>query len=90
MRQILIIADDLSGAADCAMACGSSGLSTVVSLGNCEKEADAEVLAIDADTRCLDPAAAAKRISALLRQHSSDNPQIIFKKVDSTLRGHVA
>ncbi len=90
MRQILIIADDLSGAADCAMACGSSGLSTVVSLGNFEREADAEVLAIDADSRCLDPEAAAKRISELLRQHSSDNPQIIFKKVDSTLRGHVA
>jgi 4-hydroxythreonine-4-phosphate dehydrogenase len=90
VRQILIIADDLSGAADCAMACACSGLNTVVSLGNREREADAEVLAIDADTRCLDPAAASKRISELLRQHSLGNPQIIFKKIDSTLRGNVA
>lgn len=90
MRQILIIADDLSGAADCAMACGCSGLNTVVSLGNFEEKTDAEVLAIDADTRCLDPAAAGERISELLRQYSPGDPQIIFKKVDSTLRGNMA
>lgn len=90
MRQILIIADDLSGAADCAMACACTGLKTVVSLGNTEMETDAEVLSIDADTRCLDPSAAATRISGLLRKYSPGSPQIIFKKIDSTLRGNVA
>jgi len=90
MRQILIIADDLSGAADCAMACAFTGLKTVVSLGNAEGETDAEVLSVDANTRCLEPAAAAIRISELMRQYSSGSPEIIFKKIDSTLRGNVA
>ena len=72
------------------MACACSGLSTIVSLRTSGKEMDAEVLAIDADTRYLDPNAAAKKVSDLLRQHSASHPQIVFKKVDSTLRGNVA
>jgi 4-phospho-D-threonate 3-dehydrogenase / 4-phospho-D-erythronate 3-dehydrogenase len=90
MRQILIIADDLSGAADCAMACACTGLNTVVSLGNAESGTDAEVLAIDADTRSLDPAAAANKVSALMRRYCSGIQQIVFKKIDSALRGNVA
>ncbi len=89
MRQILIIADDLSGAADCGMACAGSGLQTVVVLGNSLKPVDADVLSVDADTRGLDPKRAVWETAMLMRRYMSSQEQIVFKKLDSTLRGNV-
>jgi len=89
MRQILIIADDLSGAADCGMACAGSGLHTVVMLGNSVSAVDADVLSVDADTRGLDPKRAVWETAMLMRRYMSSREQIVFKKLDSTLRGNV-
>ena len=89
MRQILIIADDLSGAADCGMACAGSGLHTVVMLGNSLKAAEADVLSVDADTRGLDAKRAVWETAMLMRRYMSSREQIVFKKLDSTLRGNV-
>src|SRR5882724_3860400 len=89
MRQILIIADDLSGAADCGMACAGSGLRTVVMLGNSVTAVDADVLSVDADTRGLDPKRAVWETAMLMRRYMSSREQIVFKKLDSTLRGNV-
>ena len=47
MHEVLIIADDLSGAADCGIACASHGLSTVVVLGDTAGEIDTDVLSVD-------------------------------------------
>jgi len=89
MRQILIIADDLSGAADCGMACAGSGLHTVVMLGNSVNAVDADVLSVDADTRGLDPKRAVWETAMLMRRYMSSREQVVFKKLDSTLRGNV-
>jgi uncharacterized protein YgbK (DUF1537 family) len=89
MRQILIIADDLSGAADCGMACAGSGLQTVVMLGNAAKAADADVLSVDADTRGLDPKRAVWETAMVMHRYLSGGDQIVYKKLDSTLRGNV-
>jgi uncharacterized protein YgbK (DUF1537 family) len=89
MRQILIIADDLSGAADCGMACAGSGLHTVVILGNSVNPVEADVLSVDADTRGLDPKRAVWETAMLMRRYMSSREQIVFKKLDSTLRGNV-
>jgi uncharacterized protein YgbK (DUF1537 family) len=85
---MLIIADDLSGAADCGVVCVSHGLSTVVSLGNIEDEVDSDVLSIDGDTRYLEPEKAAEETAALIRRFAGDH--LLFRKLDSTLRGNVA
>ncbi len=87
--QLLIIADDLSGAADCAVACVSHGLHAVVALGDVDGELDTDVLAIDGDTRCLDPEQAALEAARLLRRHCGDGTSLLYRKFDSTLRGHV-
>lgn len=88
MRQILIIADDLSGAADSGIACTHAGLSAAVVLGSTAPEMDVDVLSVDGDTRCMNPQSAAEEIDKLMLQF--ENPrQIIFKKVDSTLRGNI-
>jgi len=60
MKSLLIVADDLSGAADCAIAFAAAGLKTVVSLDENASHANARVIAADTDTRRLAPADAAK------------------------------
>ncbi len=87
--QMLIIADDLSGAADCAVACVSHGLHAVVALGDTGVEVEADVLAVDADTRCLRPEQAVHEAARLLRKHCSDSTVLLYRKFDSTLRGHL-
>ncbi|MGE4481589.1 four-carbon acid sugar kinase family protein [Acidocella sp.] len=87
--RMLIVADDLSGAADCAIPCVAAGLQTLVALGETAGSAPpTEVLALDADTRRLAPEDAAAHTGALLRRLGQAG-QIWFKKFDSTLRGNV-
>jgi uncharacterized protein YgbK (DUF1537 family) len=50
---VMIIADDLSGATDSAVACAERGLDTVVVLGETSDPGTAEAIAFDADTRRL-------------------------------------
>lgn len=83
---LLIIADDLSGAADCAIAFASAGLRTVVTLDPAHDTGDAQVVAIDTDTRRLSPDdAAARTVTAC--QMLLQPGQRLYKKIDSTLRG---
>jgi uncharacterized protein YgbK (DUF1537 family) len=89
MARMLIIADDLSGAADCAVACIGHRLRATVVLGDADGDAHADVLAVDADTRRLAPEDAASEVARLLEKHGSDGPQLLYKKIDSTLRGPV-
>lgn len=87
MAQILIVADDLSGAADCGITCAVQRLDTLVLLD--EASVDAEVLAIDANTRGMTPDGAAAETARLVRKYAREGQQVLFKKFDSTLRGHI-
>jgi 4-hydroxythreonine-4-phosphate dehydrogenase len=89
MFDTVILADDLSGAADCAVACVQKGLRTLVTLGEPSSSAVADVISIDADTRRLDPASAASRMQSLTMAFAADPSTLLFKKVDSSLRGHL-
>lgn len=85
---IAVIADDLTGAAELAGVGLSYGLQTevdtVVNAGS-----KAQLLIIATDTRAL-PAAEAREISGqVTRQLMALHPQLIYKKIDSVLRGHV-
>ena len=91
--QMLIVADDLTGAADCGIACGAG---TVVLLNHSDGNLpDAAVVAVDANTRSMASEQAAQTTAGLVtdlarfagkRDHQ---PVLLFKKVDSTLRGNV-
>lgn len=98
-RRWLILADDLTGAADCAIAFARRGRSACVQWGAAgsaarESGADEDVVSHDADSRQLGPEAAAARHAALLdRLHRPDQGhpgRSVFKKIDSTLRGQPA
>jgi uncharacterized protein YgbK (DUF1537 family) len=85
----LIIADDLTGAADCAIAFAKCGLESVVAW---EKHRDAggvQVLSVDASTRRLPPAQAAKLQVEVLAAHYHPGLRL-YTKFDSTVRGQPA
>ncbi|WP_321799550.1 four-carbon acid sugar kinase family protein [Caballeronia sp. J97] len=87
MKSLLIVADDLSGAADCAIAFAAAGRRTVVSLDAGASVANATVVAADTDTRRLAPADAAKRTADVWQSLRAPGRRL-YKKIDSTLRGN--
>jgi uncharacterized protein YgbK (DUF1537 family) len=90
-RRWLIIADDLTGAADSAIAFARRRLPAYVAWGEprASEASDQVAFAFDADTRQLDPSAAARRHQDVLRNLLDPHARV-FKKIDSTLRGHPA
>ncbi|AWN45321.1 four-carbon acid sugar kinase family protein [Methylobacterium terrae] len=88
-RRWLILADDLTGAADCAIAFARRGRSAVVQWGEAGREAQEDVVSHDADSRQLGPEAAASRHAALTERLHRPGAGM-FKKIDSTLRGQPA
>ena len=87
----LILADDLTGAADCAIAFGRRGRAAAVMWNDGANASDCRlpVLAYDAASRGLSAvAAAARHLEVLARL--PERGRILFKKIDSTLRGHPA
>jgi uncharacterized protein YgbK (DUF1537 family) len=86
---ILIIADDLSGAADCAIGFASAGHRTVVTLDASSVDKDAEVIAADTDTRRLASPDAARHTAAAYQALRAPGRRL-YKKIDSTLRGNWA
>jgi uncharacterized protein YgbK (DUF1537 family) len=85
----LILADDLTGAADAAVAFARRGHATEVGWGRAPPHAHIEVLALDLDTRGESAAEAAARHRSFLRQWLAPG-QALYKKIDSTLRGQPA
>jgi 4-hydroxythreonine-4-phosphate dehydrogenase len=88
-RPWLIIADDLTGAADCAIAFAKVGLDTVVAWGAETCGFDIAVLSLDTASRGLPAAQAAETQVAALAAHRRPGI-LIYKKIDSTMRGQPA
>lgn len=89
MPRWLILADDLTGAADCAVAFARRGHAAAVTWEEAGQAAGEAVLAIDADSRGLPAEAAAARQADLLRPWLQASLSL-YKKIDSTLRGQPA
>lgn len=87
----LILADDLTGAADCAIAFGRRGRAAAVAWGEASGARDHQlpVMAYDAASRGMTAAAAAERHAEILQRLGAPD-RILFKKIDSTLRGQPA
>src|SRR5215212_2174722 len=91
MPQLVIIADDLTGAADTSACFASAGLATVIRLSGATMP-NADVLAISTASRDLDASAAAAAVRSTLMGivggQDGAGPLWIYKKIDSALRGH--
>ena len=99
MAKMVVIADDLTGAADCAAACAAHGIAATVVLhapgprGPDLCWPDADIVSIDANTRCMSVEQAAETTAELARRWAMRERGaecLLFKKVDSTLRGNMA
>jgi len=86
---LLILADDLTGAADCAARCRGAGMPAAIVLDMPTPPLPPGALAFTSDSRHLPPDTAAERVSELMAG-LRDQPAITwYKKIDSTLRGNL-
>jgi 4-hydroxythreonine-4-phosphate dehydrogenase len=88
VREVTVIADDLTGAADCGITFAAAGLPTFVAFGVAPAPAWARIVAEDTDSRQAPPAVAAARTREASARAYGDRSRAIYKKIDSTLRGH--
>ena len=90
----VIIADDLTGALDTSTPFVEAGLTVAVAI---EPVALAQALALNTDilaintaSRALSSSEAANRVRQILTELGSACPDVLFKKIDSRLKGNVA
>ncbi len=93
-QRCLIIADDLTGGADAGAQFARKGLNTLLILTHesrvdFSKYPDREVLVISTHSRGLPPEEAFRRVSLLLEDYPKNLFPIVYKKIDSTLRGNI-
>ena len=86
---IAIIADDLTGAADAGVQFVRAGYrAAVVFHGEAAPTADIDAVSFDTDSRNISAGFAAKRVVDVAR--AVRGARVVYKKLDSTLRGNVA
>ncbi|MBB5751837.1 four-carbon acid sugar kinase family protein [Prosthecomicrobium pneumaticum] len=94
MTRLALVADDLSGALDTAAPFAAHGLSTVVALApDAIPQAfasGADVVAVSTGSRERSPEAAAARVATAIDALAARAPDLVFLKIDSRLKGHVA
>ncbi len=91
MTSVVVIADDLTGAADSGVAFAARGLVTLV-VWDGDDLPDAQVLVFSSESRHVPPDAAVMRVRDIVRRivvstSDGERPWVV-KKVDSTLRGY--
>lgn len=91
--RLAILADDLTGAADTGAAFAATGLRTVVLLSpDAPIPVDADVLVLSSESRALaapQAVEATRRCAARIQTWRGGDAAVrVYKKVDSTLRGH--
>jgi len=86
---VAIIADDLTGAADSGVQLVHSGYRTAVAFSGAPIPSgnDLDAVAVDTDSRSLPAGFAAKRV--VEAGHAVREARIVYKKIDSTLRGPI-
>lgn len=89
MSSVLILADDLTGAADCAAAFLDRASGVEVSL-RARLRPGGPICAVDLDTRSRPERTARQIARRAFASNAAKQARILYKKVDSTLKGHIA
>ena len=92
MNKILVIADDITGAAEMAGIALRHGLTVQLTTGEqYPADADAEVVVMATDTRGGNEQEARLVMQHIMRQMGDCSPTpLLYKKTDSVLRGHIS
>ena len=88
-QRLVIVADDLTGAADSAARCVYAGLAAEIWLERSQTPTEADAVAITTDSRFLSPEDAHARVAATLTDLLAWDGVTWYKKIDSTLRGNL-
>lgn len=89
-KRCALVADDLTGACDAAVAFRQQGASSIVCLSpDLGLAASHEVVGVSTESRDLEASAIRRRICEVASRLEALRPTVIFKKIDSTLRGDV-
>lgn len=91
---IYIIADDLTGANDTGVQFAKNGYNTKVAILNDELSdinftGEYDVFVIDSETREAEETNARNKLKVILKSININEKDIVYKKIDSTLRGNV-
>jgi uncharacterized protein YgbK (DUF1537 family) len=93
IQQILVLADDLTGAVECGAQLAKRGISAPVQIRPDPVSPDLPACSLprvlNCDTRQLEPTVAAETIAGQLGRCFEPPPLCIYKKTDSTLRGNL-
>lgn len=92
MADLLVIADDLTGALDSGVQLSRKGQRVLVSLdceGGLSHAKDADVIVIDSESRHDDAQAAYQKVRDLVSKSRGLGIRRVYKKTDSGLRGNV-
>jgi uncharacterized protein YgbK (DUF1537 family) len=88
-HEVIVIADDLTGACDSAVAFSVRGMKTEVMLDWCAAEDfSTAVIAIDTESRDIPALEARRKLQTAVSQLSLKRFTHIFKKIDSVFRGN--
>jgi uncharacterized protein YgbK (DUF1537 family) len=88
MVETLIIADDLTGAADCAVSCATAGADTVVLLDAKADPGGATAVSVDVNSRAMTAQEAGAAVTGAVQQLYRKSTRVLYHKIDSTLRGN--
>jgi len=92
MPRVILVADDLTGAADSGVTFAKYGARVVVSWAKAVGVPDVDIVAYSTESRHCTEAEAVRRVAEIVVDFSSieraRDPVWIYKKIDSTLRGH--
>jgi D-threonate/D-erythronate kinase len=88
---VVVVADDLTGAADTGAGLSLAGLRTIVTWPELAPEplSNVDAVALDAGSRILEPGAAAAATEGAVAWAKRHGAQMLYKKCDSLLRGHI-
>lgn len=87
-NQVLVLADDFTGANDAGVSLAEAGMSVEVAF-SAGQPSTAQALILNSDSRAMSAAAAADKVTGLLRGAARFVPHWQVKKIDSTLRGNL-
>ena len=87
--ECLLIADDLTGACDAGVQFSANGRRVLVALDMAAAAPNVDVLAVSTESRGLSLEGGRQAIMAIASRLAETQARILFKKIDSTLRGNV-
>ena len=87
--RIGVIADDLTGAFDTGVQFRAWGMGVEVVIGADSEMGEAEVVVVDTESRYDSVEVAYRKVRGVAEAMASSGVDVIYKKVDSTLRGNV-